>query len=68
MSWMSGFFLMINHINMHLFLGICTTLVLNLGFVELEDSDILGSEYQHRFIVWRRMNTLQIDRLNGAMI
>lgn len=40
-----GFFVIINHINMHLFLGICTTLVLNLGFVELEDSDILGSEY-----------------------
>lgn len=39
------FFVTINHINMHLFLGICTTLVLNLGFVELEDSDILGSEY-----------------------
>lgn len=40
-----GFFVIISHINMHLFLGICTTLVLNLGFVELEDSDILGSEY-----------------------
>lgn len=40
-----GFFVFISHINMHLFLGICTTLVLNLGFVELEDSDILGSEY-----------------------
>lgn len=43
-------------------------LVLNLGFVELDDSDILGSEYQHLFIVWFKKNIFKIDRLCGAMI
>lgn len=57
------FFILMN-IDMHLFFAICTMMVLNFGFVELEDSDILGSEYLHIFIIWYRRGILKIACLN----
>lgn len=58
MCLMLFFFLM--NIDMYFFFVICIMMVLNFGFVKLEDSDILGSEYLYFFIIWYRRDILKI--------
>lgn len=58
MCLMLFFFLM--NIDMYFFFVICIMMVLNFGFVKLEDSDILGSEYLYFFIIWYRRDILKV--------